>query len=114
GLEIKKDGIRIVFETPSKSMKRENYIHVDGFVREAAKKHAAGLVFQLFETQQSQEPIECFAAKASPLFGTVQALKPGHYEVGGPSGLGRVALPSTAPSWNVRLCRILSLTAGRI
>jgi len=109
GLEIKNDGVRIVFETPSKSMKRENYIHVDGFVREAAKKHTGGLVFQLFETEQSQAPIECFTAKGSPLFDKVQKLKPGHYEVGGLSGLDIPALANPAPTWKVRLSPVLSL-----
>jgi len=109
GLAITSDGKRIVFKTPSKSMKRENYIHVDGFVREAPRKQTAGLIFQLFETQQSQEPIECFTAKGTPLFDKVQNLKPGHYEVGGLSGLDLLELAGQSPTWKVRLSPVLSL-----
>jgi hypothetical protein len=108
-LAITSDGKRIVFKTPSKSMKRENYIHVSGFVRQAPKKHAAGFGFQLFETQNSQDPIDCFAATGTPMFDKIKNLKPGQYEVGGLSGLDLPALVTSSPAWKVRLSPVLSL-----
>ena len=109
GLQIGLDKRRIVFKTPSKSMKRENYVHLDGFVREAPKKKAAGLVFQLFETEQSEQPISCFAAKGTPMFSKVEALKPGQYEVGGLCSLDLLALSDAAPTWKVQMSPVLSL-----
>lgn len=109
GLEMELANNRILFKTPSKSMKRENYIHVDGFVRAAPKKHKAGLVFQLFEAETGEGSIDCFAVKDSPVFEKIKTLKNGQYEVGGLCGLDAMALASATPEWKVQMSPVLSL-----
>jgi hypothetical protein len=110
-LNISVNNGRIVFKTPSKSMKKENYVHMDGHFRNDSKleKVKSGIVFDLFEGPQSAQSIECFALKGTTVFPKIEALKPGHYEVGGLCGLDLLALSADTPDWKPRLSPILSL-----
>jgi hypothetical protein len=109
GLNLTVSNGRIVFGTPSKSMKKENYVHMDGHFRGDSQKVKSGIVFQLFDGPQSNNSIECFALKGSAVFAKVETLKQGHYEIGGLCGLDLVALTADTPTWKSRLSPVLSL-----
>lgn len=109
GLGIAVSSGRIVFKTPSKSMKKENYVHMDGHFRKGLKKVSSGIVFELFDGPQSEKSIACFALKGTAVFAKIETLKPGHYEVGGLCGLDLEALAADTPAWKPRLSPVLSL-----
>lgn len=68
------DPRRLVFATPSYSMKRENYIHVDGYCRQKPNSKGLFWQFQLFAGPQSSAAILCLALKASGVGPKVAAM----------------------------------------
>jgi hypothetical protein len=107
GLTISVDNGRIVFHTPSKSMKRENYVHIEGHFRGGVKKVTSGAVFEFFETATGERSIQCFALKGSSAHDAITNLTPGRYEVGALCGLDLTALTAETPAWRTQLSPVL-------
>ena len=108
-LQLTRVGGRIVFGTPSHSMKRENYVHTTGHYRGDVKSKGDLRLFSLFDGPQSATSIQCVALASSAVGGKVSTLKPGRYEVGGLAGLDIKALLRPQPSWVTQLCPVLSV-----
>ncbi len=109
GLRLRRVKTRLVFATPSHGMKRENYIHVDGYCQQKPKSNGLFWQFQLFAGPQSSAAILCLALKVSGVGPKVAAMTPGRYEIGGLAGLNIPALTATTPAWVTQLAPVLSL-----
>lgn len=109
GLRISSTDDRIVFRTPSKSMKRENYVHVEGYFRGGTQRQRTGASFALFAGPQGDASIPCFVLESTPPYDKVGQMANGRYEVGGLCSLDLPSLTAEPPAWNVRLSPVLSL-----
>ena len=100
---------RIVFQTPSKSMKRENYVHIEGHFRGGIKKVKSGILFDLFETPTGERSIQCFALKGSSAYANLATMTAGHYEIGALCGLDLSALLVGDPTWRTQVSPVLEI-----
>lgn len=109
GLALHRDGSRLTFATPSHSMKRENYVHIEGYYRGGASKKGPFVHFVLYDGPTSGRSIGCLAVEGSAAYGQSEKLSAGRYEIGGLCGLNIQALTASVPTWTPQLCPVLSL-----